>query len=67
MITAFNENSEKFIINADGWIARILQHEIDHLEGKTFIDRMDPKTFSCTFWDVINRNGGKVELPFYSS
>jgi len=26
-------------IKADGWLARILQHEIDHLEGVLFIDR----------------------------
>ncbi|HKZ54078.1 MAG TPA: peptide deformylase [Anaerolineales bacterium] len=26
-------------IKADGWLARILQHEIDHLEGILFIDR----------------------------
>jgi peptide deformylase len=26
---------------AEGWLARILQHEIDHLEGILFIDRLD--------------------------
>ena len=29
-----------------GWPARILQHEIDHLEGTLYIDRMRPRTFS---------------------
>jgi peptide deformylase len=28
-------------INAEGWFARILQHEIDHLNGILFIDRLD--------------------------
>ena len=28
-------------INAEGWFARILQHEIDHLNGVLFIDRLD--------------------------
>src|SRR5713226_7758841 len=28
-------------VNAEGWIARILQHEIDHLDGILFLDRLD--------------------------
>lgn len=28
-------------VNADGWFARILQHEIDHLNGILFVDRLD--------------------------
>jgi peptide deformylase len=28
-------------VNAEGWLARILQHEIDHLDGVLFIDRLD--------------------------
>ena len=33
-------------ISAVGWYARILQHEIDHLQGTVYIDRMRPRTFS---------------------
>jgi len=29
-------------IKAEGTLARIFQHEIDHLEGKLFIDRAEP-------------------------
>jgi peptide deformylase len=32
-------------IQASGWYARILQHEIDHLNGTLYIDRMHPLTF----------------------
>ncbi len=28
-------------VKAEGWFARILQHEIDHLDGVLFIDRLD--------------------------
>lgn len=28
-------------VNAEGWFARILQHEIDHLDGVLFVDRLD--------------------------
>jgi peptide deformylase len=34
-------------IEATGWYARILQHEIDHLNGTLYIDRMRTRTF-CT-------------------
>ena len=32
-------------IEAEGWYARILQHEIDHLHGRLYIDRMDSRSF----------------------
>ena len=28
-------------IKAEGWFARVLQHEIDHLDGILFLDRLD--------------------------
>ena len=34
-------------IEATGWYARILQHEIDHLNGTLYIDRMRIRTY-CT-------------------
>jgi peptide deformylase len=42
-------------IEASGWYARILQHEIDHLGGHLYIDRMRSRSFSSTqnwekFW-----------------
>lgn len=30
-------------IQADGFLARVLQHEIDHLEGKVFVDRIEDR------------------------
>jgi peptide deformylase len=32
-------------LEAQGWYARILQHEIDHLNGRLYIDRMEPRSF----------------------
>ncbi|HYX53054.1 MAG TPA: peptide deformylase, partial [Candidatus Limnocylindrales bacterium] len=32
------------VIEAAGWYARILQHEIDHLGGTVYVDRMYPRT-----------------------
>ena len=28
-------------VRAEGWLARIIQHEIDHLDGILFLDRLD--------------------------
>ncbi len=33
-------------VTAQGWYARILQHEIDHLRGTLYLDRMESRTFS---------------------
>jgi peptide deformylase len=44
-VRCINQHGESQLIEADGWYARILQHEIDHLNGKLYIDRMKPRTF----------------------
>jgi peptide deformylase len=41
-----DENAEPQRIEAKGWFARILQHEIDHLHGALYIDRMETRSFS---------------------
>jgi|SRR5215813_128309 len=47
-VDCLNERAEPVTINAQGWYARILQHEIDHLNGKLYIDRMQSGTFTTT-------------------
>lgn len=37
---AFNRKGEKVKYRAEGFFARVIQHECDHLSGKLFIDRM---------------------------
>lgn len=39
-VEALNEKAEPIVIEAAGWYARILQHEIDHLHGMLYVDRM---------------------------
>jgi peptide deformylase len=45
-----DETAQTRIVEASGWYARILQHEIDHLHGTLYIDRM----YSRTFMNVDN-------------
>ncbi len=54
---------EPKVIQAAGWYARILQHEIDHLDGTVYIDRMRTRTFMSLenhnrFW----KNKSSAEL-----
>ena len=43
-VTAQNERGESFSFKAGGLFARAIQHEVDHLNGILFIDRMDTET-----------------------
>jgi peptide deformylase len=36
-----NRHGQPVRIKAKGWLARILQHEIDHLDGVLFPDRAE--------------------------
>jgi len=41
-VECVNEKGDSKVIEAKGWYARILQHEIDHCYGKLYVDRMVP-------------------------
>src|SRR5271155_4680168 len=50
-----DEQGEPRSVEASGWYARILQHEIDHLHGTLYLDRMPTRTFTSVdnwnrFW-----------------
>ena len=38
-VKGFNLQAKPVRVKAEGWLARIFQHEIDHLDGVLFIDR----------------------------
>ncbi len=38
-VKGLNRHGQPIRIKADGWLARIFQHEIDHLDGILFTDR----------------------------
>jgi peptide deformylase len=49
-VECLNEKGEPSVIEAAGWYARILQHEIDHLYGAMYVDHM----YSRTLMTVAN-------------
>nr|XP_055029483.1 peptide deformylase, mitochondrial-like [Misgurnus anguillicaudatus]XP_055029484.1 peptide deformylase, mitochondrial-like [Misgurnus anguillicaudatus]XP_055029485.1 peptide deformylase, mitochondrial-like [Misgurnus anguillicaudatus]XP_055029486.1 peptide deformylase, mitochondrial-like [Misgurnus anguillicaudatus]XP_055029487.1 peptide deformylase, mitochondrial-like [Misgurnus anguillicaudatus] len=53
-VTGLNEKAEPVTWQASGWPARILQHEMDHLNGVLYIDHMDCKTFINVNWEEYN-------------
>lgn len=55
VVDCLNERAQPITLRGEGWYARILQHEIDHLNGTLYIDRMQTRSFSTVenvdrFW-----------------
>ena len=46
-----NRRGKPLRLKADGWLARIFQHEVDHLNGVLFIDRAEK------VWKVEDQTG----------
>jgi peptide deformylase len=45
-VTAWDRHGKEVTYVTHGWQARILQHEIDHLAGKLYLETMTPKSFT---------------------
>ena len=43
-VKAMDLNNKDIRLKATGWVARVLQHEIDHLDGILFVDRIEDKS-----------------------
>jgi peptide deformylase len=41
ILRAVDLDQQPFEIHADGWLARIFQHEFDHLDGTLYVDRLE--------------------------
>ena len=42
VVTALDRHGQPFELNVDGLLAVCIQHEMDHLEGKLFVDYLSP-------------------------
>lgn len=47
-ITALNEDGKKFLLTCDGILARVIQHEYDHLQGIEFVEKLSDYTKMMT-------------------
>jgi peptide deformylase len=61
-IKARDPKGKEIRVKAEGWFARILQHEIDHLDGILYTDRIPAeKVREVTAEDVESEGGAPVE------
>ena len=60
-VQALNENGKPFTLEADGLLARIIQHEYDHLEGILYI--ILRKVFT---WTMIRQKAQRTTLKLNS-
>lgn len=60
-VKAIDVNSKVVRIKADGFLARVMQHEIDHLNGKLFIDHI--KNNPLAFYQ-LEQDGELKELDY---
>lgn len=56
----FNEHEEAF----DGFKARVIQHEYDHLEGHLFTDRINPLRRQLIKTKLTNITKGKADCKY---
>lgn len=66
-VECLDENAKPRVIEASGWYARILQHEIDHLLGTLYVDRMRSRSLTTlenynSFWKDKNLAEAKAIL-----
>ena len=56
VLKATDESGEHYEIAAEGWMARIFQHEFDHLNGTLYADRLI-EPYHSEAMEVIQENG----------
>jgi len=48
LVSGLDENGAAQTWRVRGWPARILQHEVDHLDGTLYVDRMKTRSFATS-------------------
>jgi peptide deformylase len=63
-IKYFDENWEEFDEVYDGYKARIIQHEYDHLDGKLFVEKINPLKKQLIKGKLLDISKGKFEADY---
>ena len=62
VVKAYDRNGKRVEIKASNFMARVIQHETDHLDGVLFFDRM--KSFeTLTFLEEFQRYHSRRDVP----
>ena len=56
----FEEHDEVY----EGWIARVIQHEYDHIDGKLFVDKISPIRRRLIKSKLVAISKGKVSVRY---
>ncbi len=56
-VKGYNRHGDTFRLKAKGWLARIFQHEIDHVDGVLFIDR------ATKVWEIEDEDHAMEGAP----
>lgn len=63
-IEYLDENFEKHVEKYDGLIARVIQHEYDHIEGKLFTDKLSTLKKRLLKAKLANISKGKIKVDY---
>lgn len=63
-LRALNLAGEPYEITATGWLARIFQHEFDHLQGTLYVDRLEKKHQKKAAKAIRENNWGEEGLSW---
>lgn len=63
-IRYLDENFEQHDEAYDGYAARVIQHEYDHLDGKVFTDRLSPLRRNLIRSKLLNFTKGKFRASY---
>jgi peptide deformylase len=64
VLTYFDENFEFHEEAFDGYAARVIQHEYDHIEGVLFTDHLSPLKRKLLTKKLANISRGEVEVDY---
>jgi peptide deformylase len=73
MVDAWSLDGEPIHMDLDGLLARVVQHEFDHLEGRLFTDRLpeaaalEVRDALDVFRDVFEGKQSRGEVPVTSA
>jgi peptide deformylase len=56
-LSAYDIKGEEVNYDLDGFFARIVQHEYDHLDGKMFVDRLSPSGMLTVKQSLVDLEG----------
>lgn len=65
ILRAYDEHGAPYELEAEGWLARIWQHEYDHLGGVLYVNRLEGKAYSAAQKAIRREGWGEPGLTWH--